>query len=62
MYQHEIHIHNLLQYRIFPSGGTGGYPHELYVPPQSLKIVPPPIFVDHDKKCFRYFQSLHGKG
>ena len=35
--------------------GDWGTPHELYVPPrntgvppQNLKIVPPPIFVDHD--------------
>ena len=52
-----ISVHTSMPvYRVFPSGGT---PHELYVPPNKIeKIVPPPIFVDHDKIFFRYFFNL----
>ena len=53
----------ILLYRVFPSGGTGGTTHELYVPPhnscvppiKSKNCSPPPIFVDQDKFFFRYF-------
>ena len=56
--------------RVFPNGGGDwGDPHELYVPPHDCcvpptkpKIVPPPIFVNHDKIFLHIFQSLHGKG
>ena len=48
-----------------PVGGTGGTPHELYAPlitavsPHKIqKLSPSPIFVDHDKKFFRYFLNL----
>ena len=50
----------LNQTEVFPSGGTGGTPHELYVPPHKIEQLfpPPPIFVDHDKNFFRYFLNL----
>ena len=55
--------------RVFPSGGDWGISHELYVtphnscvPPQNLKIIPPPIFVDDDKNFLDIFSIFvwHG--
>ena len=50
---------------VFPSGGgTGGTPMSSMsplitaVPPIKSKNCPPSIFVDHDKKFFRYFFNL----
>ena len=52
--------------RVFPSGGnpmSSMSPLIRAVPlSQNLKIVPPPIFVDHDNFFKDIFQCLDGKG
>ena len=44
--------------KVFPSGGTGGPPMSAMSPIKSKNCPHPPIFVDHDKKVFRYFFNL----
>ena len=39
-----------------PVRGTGGIPHELYVPPHNSCV--PSIFVDHDRNFFKHFFNL----
>ena len=49
---HKVWINNRLA-RFSLVGGLRGSPHELYAPHKAKNC--PPIFVDHDKKFFRYF-------